>query len=292
MNSPVLEGEWILKEKIVRFEPQLFCRKINEKGYWFIFNRGKVLLFGDGEKYEIPCLIRPEEIGLKRKSELFLGELDGKNLWSCEVVEENEPLNNCCGVSQHIYKGVRELYSLMGEELFSIAGRALQLNNWMRDWNYCSACSGKLGLSETERAKVCPECGRIYYPVISPAIIVAITRGNKILLAHNKKYPDPKRYSILAGFVEAGESLEDTVAREVFEEVGIRIKNIRYFGSQSWPFPHSLMIGFTAEYESGEIEIDDIEIGAADWFSKDSIPEIPPHGSISRILIEDFLKRQ
>ena len=190
------------------------------------------------------------------------------------------------------FKNLRELYSLLGDELFSIASRALQINRWHLGTKYCSSCGSILKDSETERAKICKNCSEVFYPIISPAIIVAITKENKILLAHNNAYPDPKRYSILAGFVEPGESFEQTVAREVEEEVNIKIKNIKYCGSQSWPFPHSLMVGFTAEYDSGEIKVDGIEIGTADWFEVSQLPSIPPHGSISRALIDNFVRQQ
>lgn len=136
----------------------------------------------------------------------------------------------------------------------------------------------------------CPACGEIYYPVISPAIIVAVEREGKLLMGHGVNFP-PGRFSVLAGFVEPGENLEDCVKREVYEETKIRVKNIRYFGSQPWPFPRSLMLGFTAEWESGEIEVDGKEVTEAAWFAPDEIPDVFRGLSISWKLIENFINK-
>ena len=137
---------------------------------------------------------------------------------------------------------------------------------------------------------MCTKCGAVTYPVICPAIIVAITKGDEILLAHNKNFED-NIYSIIAGFVDAGEDLESTVKREVFEEVGIKIKNIKYYGNQTWAFPNSLMIGFFAEYESGEIKVDGKEILDAAWFKKDNLPNLPKKMTIARKMIDSFILR-
>ncbi|MFH0966628.1 MAG: NAD(+) diphosphatase, partial [Methanobacteriota archaeon] len=135
---------------------------------------------------------------------------------------------------------------------------------------------------------ICPSCGLITFPRLSPAIIVRITDGDRILLARSPHFPS-HMYSVLAGFIEPGESLEATIHREVFEEVGVRVSDLRYFGSQPWPFPDSLMIGFTARYVSGDITCDGVEIEDAQWFTRDQMPELPGILSISRALIDDFL---
>jgi NAD+ diphosphatase len=176
----------------------------------------------------------------------------------------------------------------MGETLFAVAGRAIQIIAWDRDHQFCSRCGAKTAAMAMERAKQCPECKLVTYPRLSPAIIVRVRRGDEMLLARNANWPQG-RYSILAGFVEPGETLEETVEREVMEEVGLRVKNIKYFASQPWPFPNSLMLGFTADYDSGEITFNDQEIATADWFRADNLPQIPPPGSISRVLIDDFV---
>jgi NAD+ diphosphatase len=142
-----------------------------------------------------------------------------------------------------------------------------------------------------EVAKQCPQCGFVSFPRISPAIIVLVEHDGKALLARSPRFKEGL-FSTLAGFVEPGETLENAVRREVKEEAGINVKNIRYFGSQPWPFPDSLMIGFTAEYACGEITVDNNEILDARWFSADNMPEIPGKISISRALIDWFLDRQ
>jgi len=142
----------------------------------------------------------------------------------------------------------------------------------------------------TERAKRCPKCGLLHFPRLAPAIIVLVERGDKLLMARSRHFASGM-YSVLAGFVEPGESLEEAVIREVKEEVGISIKDIQYFGSQSWPFPHSLMIGFTATYEGGEISMDDTEIEDAGWFSIDKLPPLPGKISIARKLIDWFITK-
>jgi len=149
------------------------------------------------------------------------------------------------------------------------------------------ACGGRLEPSQFDNGKICPSCGAIFYPPVTPAIIVAVEREGKILLARNANFP-PDRYSVIAGFVEPGESFEDAVRREVKEEVSVEVKNIRYFGSQPWPFPHTIMVGFTAQWASGEIKPDGKEILDARWFAPDELPDIPSGISISRKLIDHF----
>jgi NAD+ diphosphatase len=177
----------------------------------------------------------------------------------------------------------------MGDDLIWIAGRANQLVQWNRSHQYCGACGHPTENTSEERAKICPGCGLINYPRISPAVIVAVLKDNQILLANNKRFKTGY-YSVLAGFVEPGENLEECVQREVFEEVGITLKNIRYFGSQPWPFPNSLMVAFTAEYAAGEINVSRSEIADAAWFSADSLPSIPPGFTIARQLIDWYLQ--
>jgi NAD+ diphosphatase len=188
-------------------------------------------------------------------------------------------------------QSLRQLYPQLGDEQFAIAGRAVQLKEWNRTHQYCGHCATPTVQIDYERAKRCPKCGLVNYPRIAPAIIVLISRGEEILLARAPRFPEGM-YSVLAGFVEPGESLEATLRREVKEEVGVDVQDIRYFGSQPWPFPHSLMIGFTATYAGGEIVPEPEEIVDAGWFHKDQLPAIPPKPSIARKLIEGFLSSQ
>ena len=271
------------------FEPGVFCKDPDQRGYWFLFKKDTVLYFGQGESVRFPELLSPSELGLKTTPPQFIGTLDGKNAFAAQVYETEEIYYNCCGVAQYTYASPRELFPYIGAELFTIVGRALHICRWHESWKFCPSCGAAMEDSKTERARLCPSCGRIDYPVLSPAVIVAVNKGDKLLLAHNTRFPGD-RHSIIAGFVESGESAEDTIRREIMEEVGIKVKNIRYFGSQCWPFPHSFMLGFTAEYESGEIRPDGVEIDRAGWFSADQMPQIPQFGSISRILIENFKK--
>ena len=186
---------------------------------------------------------------------------------------------------------IRELYGILDDGLFDAAITALQFVNWDNVYLKCVRCGGQLIPSDAEPARVCSRCEYKHFPVISPAIITAVVREGKLLLAHAPRFPDDM-YSVIAGFVEPGETLEECVLREVSEEVGIRVNNIRYFGSQPWPFPHSLMLGFTADYESGEIVIDNVEITEAGWFEPDNLPRIPGRISIARRLIDWFVQQQ
>ena len=181
---------------------------------------------------------------------------------------------------------------LTGTELpiFYLVGRAKQVVDWSRQHVFCGACGSKTLESTTDRSKKCPSCNIPFYPRISPSIIVLVTKGEELLLAKNAN-AQGNFYSTLAGFVEPGESIEETVHREVFEEVGIKIKNLRYFSSQSWPFPNSLMLGFHAEYSDGEIRIQEEEIADARWFHYKEMPNKPAMMSISGWLIDDYLKK-
>src|SRR3954464_7594186 len=183
------------------------------------------------------------------------------------------------------------LYGQVEETLFTVAGRAVQLIEWERTHRFCGRCGTPTELAPGERARRCPACGLLAFPRLAPAIITLIERDDGCaLLARGRTFPIPM-YSCLAGFVEPGETLEQAVHREVREEVGVEIDNVRYWASQPWPFPHSLMLGFNADWVSGDIEIDPVEIVDAKWFAPDDLPAIPPGISIARRLIDDWLER-
>lgn len=186
--------------------------------------------------------------------------------------------------------GLRALFGVIPDELVALAGRAAQLVQWDRDHRHCGRCATPTLRQHGERARRCESCGLSAYPRISPAMMCLVTRGKEILLARNVAFP-PGRYSALAGFLEAGESVEDAVHREVREEVGIEVGEPTYFGSQSWPFPHSLMIAFTAEYVRGALKPNGHEIAEAEWFSVDKLPQLPPRMSIARALIDHTLQK-
>ncbi|KAM3116356.1 NAD(+) diphosphatase [Phormidesmis sp. 146-33] len=251
----------------------------SQPAYWFAFVGNKLLVHLTATASEIPKLTDLSEIGLKPIRTQFLGTLDGSPCYSAELDKAT------IAPPDLTFQGLRELYEMVDEDLFSLAGRAVQIMEWDRTHQYCGHCATPMIQIECDRAKRCPACGLVNYPRLSPAIIVLISRGQEVLLARAPRFRK-SMYSVLAGFVEPGESLEETVVREVREEVGIEIKDIRYFGSQPWAFPNSLMIGFTATYASGEIVIDPKEIAEAAWFHKHNLPEIPSKISIARKLID------
>jgi NAD+ diphosphatase len=184
---------------------------------------------------------------------------------------------------------LRNLASLLDEATFAAASRAIHTVDWMTTSRFCGRCGTATVRSASERCMTCPSCGLSMWPRIAPAIIVLVRKGPLALLAHNARFPG-NLYSTLAGFSEIGETLEETLVREVREEVGIVVDQPEYFGSQPWPFPHSLMIGFTAQYVSGELRPSE-EITDAKWFSRDSLPEqLPAKLSIARRLVDDWLK--
>jgi NAD+ diphosphatase len=179
------------------------------------------------------------------------------------------------------------------ESMWKLAATAAELRDWHAKTQFCGRCAMRLTFHKVEYAKVCPKCRNMEYPRLSPAVIVAIVREDRgkpeLLLAHNLRFPGPMR-SIIAGFIGQGESAEETIIREIKEEVNLEVTDVRYFGSECWPFPNSLMLGFTARYLKGELKPDGQEIDAADWYSKENMPPIPPKLSISRRLIDWFLE--
>jgi NAD+ diphosphatase len=213
---------------------------------------------------------------------LYLGELNGKPCFAKLVDEGTAPPEGSEPVA------LRQLFGALSDEEFAVAGRALGLTAWDRDHRFCGRCGGATEASATERVRTCTRCGFAAYPRLSPAVIMLVERDGKCLLARNARTQMPF-YSTLAGFVEVGETLEEAVAREVREEAGIEIREIRYFGSQPWPFTGSLMIGFTAKWASGELHADPTEIMDAGWFARDAIPVVPPKLSIARELIDWFV---
>ena len=188
------------------------------------------------------------------------------------------------------YVALRALYAPLGDSLWYAAGRAVQLVEWARTHKFCGRCGAPTSPVPGERAMGCAECGLQQYPRVAPAVIMIVHRGDEMLLAQGARFP-MKVYSALAGFVEPGESLEQAVRREVREEVGVTVGAVDYFDSQSWPFPNSLMIGFYAAYESGDLVLDPVEILDAGWFRAYDFPNLgfgPP--SIARLLIDNFVE--
>lgn len=245
--------------------------------FWFIFKDTKLLVQQD--------TMQPFQTkDLAFKSTLYMGIFKESHIHIAEALLAVPPLGA-------IWQDLRGLYGKIDEALFALAGRAAQLIVWHHTHQFCGECGSQMTDSQTERAKECTRCHLLAYPRICPAMMALIRKGDEILLARGTRAPIAF-YSLLAGFVEPGETLEQCVEREVFEEVGLQVEDIQYFGSQAWPFPNSLMIAFTCKWKSGEIKIDPSEIVDAQWFKKDNLPLLPPAFSLSRILIDAAITRQ
>lgn len=250
--------------------------------HWLIFQGTNLLVSKSDTSISIPVRETLERLGMGPEPGHFLGTADGL---PCRAVEAPPELGAPDGWA---FEGLRALFGLLSDTFFSVAARALEVLEWDRGHRFCGKCGAATTLKDGERARECPRCGHLSYPRISPAVIVAVVRGEKILLARARRFP-PGFYSVLAGFVEPGETLEECVAREVREETAIEVKNLKYFRSQPWPFPHSLMIAFTAEYAGGVIKVDESELLDAGWYAADAIPSIPDPITVARKLIDWFL---
>jgi NAD+ diphosphatase len=253
--------------------------------WWFPIQGDRLLVSEASSSVSLPCLTDFSELDLPILSQHYLGLLEDRHCYAVELSGEVTPPEGM------VFEGLRQVYGRLDKDLFWVAARAIQIVDWDRTHLFCGRCGVRMEPQQTERAKKCPQCGLLHFPRLAPAIIVLVERGDKLLLARSRRFASGM-YSVLAGFVEPGESLEETVVREVREEVGISTKDIRYFGSQPWPFPHSLMIGFTATYADGELAIDGEEIEDAGWFTVDNLPPLPGKISIARKLIDWFVEKQ
>jgi NAD+ diphosphatase len=257
--------------------------KPSKPALWFLFNDQRLLLKNINGSDHILQASDLENLGLIPIQQQYIGSLNGQPCYAAEIA----PLDSI--PAPYAFQKTRSLLGRAEDELARVAGLSEQMISWERSHRFCGRCGHPTENKTDERAKFCPECGLVNYPRLSPAVIVAVVKGNQILLARSQRFR-PKFYSVLAGFVEPGETLEQCVRREVREEVGILVDNIHYFGSQPWPFPDSLMVGFIADYAGGTIKIDGFEILEAGWFSPDNLPSIPPKISIARHLIDWFLE--
>jgi NAD+ diphosphatase len=253
--------------------------------YYLLFHKGDLLLRGDalvqgttgdephyGEGLVLPSAVSP----------VYLGTLDGIPCFT-GVLPENTPLPDGYRLA-----GLRSLYGVLGDAEYTLSGYASQILHWETDHRFCDHCGEQVGQEGGTWGKKCPNCGRTAYPPVVPAVLLLIhDGGDRVLLAQKSNWG--KRYSIIAGFVEPGESLEDCCIREAREEVGIAVDRPLYGGSQTWPFPHQVMIGFTARHIAGEVVIDAEELARAEWFHYDALPELPPPLSLSRQLIDAWV---
>ncbi len=214
---------------------------------------------------------------------MLVGQIDGVECWGGKLPEGFTPPEGMGLIESRL-----TFVNPNPDMTYAIA-RCRTFVNWRNAHRFCGACGSATAFADSDLAIVCPSCGMMYYPQIAPAVITMITRngGKEVLLAHNKRFSTPS-FSLIAGFVEAGESLEQAVAREIMEETGITVCNIKYIRSQPWPFPNSLMLGFQAEYDSGDVSPMDGELDQIGWYSRDNLPMLPNQGSIARRMIEDY----
>ena len=256
---------------------------LSETTLAFAFVGGKLLIRGNEQAPVVPSLddvVREMPVG----SHHYLGCLQG-----ADCVAIGLPDKAAAPVG-YILTGLRALFLRLPEATLALAARAFQVVEWNRTHRFCGRCGAPTNDKPGERAKLCPACGYVAYPRISPAMMVLVTRDREVLLARANRFPNAM-YSALAGFVEPGETIEDCIHREVREEVGIDVKDLQYFASQSWAFPHSLMIAYTARYAGGELRPDPTEIEDVRWFAVDKLPDLPTTVSISRRLIDTTVAR-
>lgn len=254
-----------------------------DNSLYFVFIDGQILSLSEQGIPRPPTRDDYRWLDLETRYKHYMGRYNGASAYAMEAAGQ-PPEGFAC-------TDLRAWLGRATPSLFYLAGRAKQMVEWHRDHAHCGRCGSEMVEHEVDRAMHCPECDLISYPRLSPSIIVLIRNGDKMLLARNAQWPTGM-FSTLAGFVEAGESIEQTVHREIEEEVGLRVGNLRYMGSQSWPFPNSLMLGFHVDYEGGDIVCQDGEIAEADWFHFDELPNVPPRTAISRWLIDAFIEEQ
>lgn len=254
-----------------------------ERKYWFVFCKGDLLLekTSDG-RYTIPYQ-EEAPTPLKEWTNVHtitpFGDDDVRTYTIDGPVTDNPRYEMC---------GLRATYNKLPHELYQIAGKCQEILYWDANTRFCGVCGGPMKM-HTEISKRCTHCGKEVWPLLATAIIVLIRRDDKVLLVHARNFRG-KFFGLVAGFVETGETLEEAVVREVHEEVGIKIKNIRYFASQPWPYPCGLMVGFTADYVSGELHLQRSELDDAGWFDRDHLPPVPDKMSIARQLIDSWLE--
>lgn len=266
------------------FSPRLDDEALRDTGYWFVVHGGK-LLVTRGDAPRLPAADAPAVANVDAAAVHYFGDYAGQ---PCRVIVIEAPDEMDQPPADFEWRGLRSLFGVLSDAEVGLAGRALQLAEWTRTHRHCGCCGTSMTRQPGERAMLCPACGFTAYPRIAPAMMVLVRRDDRILLGRAPHFVNGV-YSALAGFVEAGESLEECVHREVLEEVGITINNLRYFSSQSWPFPHSLMLAFVADYAAGELRPNPAELSDARWFSLDDLPQLPSRISISRALIDAAL---
>ncbi|MFC3853685.1 NAD(+) diphosphatase [Salinispirillum marinum] len=243
--------------------------------------RGQDVLSTQADHWQPPQLV---DMGLAEEP-IWLGYVEARPYYAVQWPEE------VIAPQGHYWIPLRDLL-LLSEQAFAVASRAAQLVTWLRQHQYCGQCGRQTRRAYEEHYLACDPCRLRFYPRIHPCIIVLVTRGDEVLLAQGVRQQKSGYYSTLAGFMEVGESVEQAVHREVFEEVGLRITNLRYINSQTWPFPNQLMLGFLADYADGEFVLEPTEIVDARWWPLDNLPKRPPSGSISGYLVDTYKRER
>lgn len=255
----------------------------NESSYCFVFYKREILIKKYEEEPKFLSLNEVEKLGISNTEIIYIGTEEGNEYYAASL-----PSND--NIDEYYLKDIGQIYGEVNENIFLLALRGLHCINWLKKTKYCSCCGKKVQLETKKSYMEYLHCGHQMHPFVNPCILVAVLKEDKILLARSPHFP-PSLFSLIAGFVEAGEYIENAVRREVREEVGIEIKNIKYFSSHPWPFSNSLMFGFIAEHSSGEIKIDNYEIEAADWYSLDDLPHTPDYNfSFAKIIIDHVLE--
>jgi NAD+ diphosphatase len=259
-----------------------------ERALWFAFAGSDLLVAergGGDAPFAVPVARDLAALGLAPVRTQYLGTLDGAACFSAELAHGTAPPPG------HQLLGIRALYGRMDPTEFDLAGTAFQVQHWDRTHLFCAVDGTALEARAHERAKRCPRCERDYFPRLSPCAIVLVHDGPRVLLTRQPRFPQGM-YGLVAGFVEAGETLEECAAREVREETGLEVEDVRYFGSQPWPFPHQVMVGFFARHAGGTLTVDTTELEEARWFDASAMPQLPPRLSIARQMIDAFLRER
>lgn len=258
-------GSKVMKEYILLKPSPKPLHKETDDDIWFLFKENKLMLLDEMGKHILPRFRDLKKLNINICNTQCIGGYRGLNSY-CGELETKFKNKNI------VYLDLMTLREKVDKEIYTLATKGNLLLNWLKLNKHCGICGSETYLKDsfTERALVCSNCGNTTWPRTSPAIIVAVMKDDKLLMVLNRQFPN-RKYSVIAGFVEYGETFEECVRREVYEESGIKVKNIQYFGSQPWPFPNSMMVAFTAEYLEGEIKVDGEEILHADWFSKEDI---------------------
>lgn len=257
-----------------------------QKQVWFVFCNGQVLIEKQPDGYHVPAGENPPVALPEGNGIHHIGEINGL---AAQAYAIGEPVEGDAH-SRRRMMDLRASFDVLPPEEYRMAGKASQILTWEKNSRYCPAC-GVPTVPSHPTARRCPRCGQEFYPRISPAVIVLIRKGDSILLVHARNFRGSFK-GLVAGFLEPGETLEECVHREVMEETGLRIKNLTYFGSQPWPYPSGIMVGFHADYAGGTIKLQDEELNAGSFFTRDNLPEIPKKLSIARKLIDAWLEHR